>query len=107
MEEEVDHFMGWLRSQEVVPVIVTLRNWCQDIRKHELEKTLSRLKPSEREIEALEALTSSIVNKILHPPLSYMKDAASRGEGEKTARLIKELFALEDTDEDKDRNAGK
>jgi glutamyl-tRNA reductase len=107
VEEEVGRFMGWLRSQEVVPVIVSLRSWCQDIRKHELEKTLARLKPSEKEIEALEALTSSIVNKILHPPLSYIKDAASRGEGEKTARMIKDIFALEDRDEDKDRNARK
>jgi len=104
VEEEVEHFLHWLKSQEVVPVIVSLRNWCDDIRKRELEKALHRLKLNGKEAKALEALTSAIVNKILHPPLSYMKEAASKGEGERVAKLVKELFALEEEDEDKDRD---
>ncbi len=106
VEEEVEHFLHWLRSQEVVPVIVSLRNWCDDIRKKELEKALHRMRLNGKEAKALEALTSAIVNKILHPPLSYMKEAASKGEGEKVAKLVKELFALEEEKEDehKDRD---
>jgi len=104
VEEEVENFLHWLRSQEVVPVIVSLRNWCDEIRKRELEKTVSRMKLNGEEAKALEALTSAIVNKILHPPLSYMKEAASKGEGEKVARLVKGLFALEEKDEHKDRD---
>jgi len=104
VDEEVENFLHWLKSQEVVPVIVSLRNWCEEIRKRELEKSLQRLNLNGKEAKALEALTSAIVNKILHPPLSYMKHAASKGEGERVAKLVKELFALEEKDEDKDRN---
>ncbi len=104
VEEEVEHFLHWLKSQEVVPVIVSLRSWCDEIRKRELKKTLHKLNLNGKEAKALEALTSAIVNKILHPPLSYMKEAASKGEGERVAKLVKELFALEEKDEDKDRN---
>ncbi len=104
VEEEVEHFLHWLKSQEVVPVIVSLRNWCDEIRKKELEKTLHRLNLNGKEAKALEALTSAIVNKILHPPLSYMKQAATKGEGERVAKLVKELFALEEKDEHKDRD---
>ncbi len=104
--EEVDRFLQWLKSQEVVPVIVSLRNRCEEIRRKELEKAISRMHLNGKETKALEALTTAIVKKILHTPLSYVKEAASRGEGEKVAKLVKELFALEEKDDHTDRHQG-
>ncbi len=106
VDEEVKRFLQWLKSQEVIPVIVSLRNRCEEIRRKELEKAMSQMHLNGKETEALEALTTAIVNKILHTPLSYVKDAASQGEGEKVAKLVKELFALEEKDDHTDRHQG-
>jgi glutamyl-tRNA reductase len=106
VDEEVERFLQWLKSQEVIPVIVSLRNRCEEIRRKELEKAMSQMHLNGKETEALEALTTAIVNKILHTPLSYVKDAASQGEGEKVAKLVKELFALEEKDDHTDRHQG-
>lgn len=106
VDEEVERFLQWLRSQEVVPVIVSLRNRCEEIRRKELEKAVRRMQLNGKETKALEALTTAIVNKILHAPLSYVKDAASQGKGERVAKLVKELFALEEIDDHTDRHKG-
>ncbi len=67
VQDEVVKFVNWYRSLDVTPTIVALREKFEEIRKKELEKTLS-LHPnlSEREKQSLEALTSAIINKILH-----------------------------------------
>jgi glutamyl-tRNA reductase len=74
VQDEVVKFVNWYRSLEVTPTIVALRNKFEEIRKRELEKTFS-LHPSfsEKERKSLEAMTSSIINKILHDPLTLLK----------------------------------
>jgi len=104
VDEEVKRFLQWLKSQEIVPVIVSLRNRCEEIRRRELEKAMSRMHLNSNETKVLEALTTAIVNKILHAPLSYVKSVASQGEGEKIAKLVKELFALEESNDHTDRH---
>lgn len=72
--EEVLKFVRWYQSLEVIPTIVALRDKFEEIRKRELEKTLS-LHPylSEKERQSLEAMTLAIINKILHSPISFLK----------------------------------
>lgn len=74
VQEEVVKFVNWYRSLEVTPTIVALRKKFEEIRKRELEKTFS-LHPnfSSKERESLEAMTSAIINKILHHPLTLLK----------------------------------
>ncbi len=74
IDEEVTKFIRWYQSLEVTPTIIALRNKFEEIRKRELEKTLS-LHPnlSEKEKQSLEAMTLAIINKILHPPISFLK----------------------------------
>jgi glutamyl-tRNA reductase len=96
VQEEVVKFVQWYRSLDITPTIVALRKKFEDIRKKELDKTLS-LHPdlSEKEKKSLEALTSSIINKILHEPLTLLK----RPNGESAADLyidsLQTLFKLE------------
>ena len=105
--EQADKFMEWLRSQEIVPLIVGLRNWVESIRKSELEKTISRIKPDPKTEKALNAMTSAIVNKIMHPVFTYLKQESAKGNAGNLKETVKALFALEDLDEGKDRNQGK
>ncbi len=74
VQDEVVKFVNWYRSLDVTPTIVALRKKFEEIRKKELEKTLS-LHPnlSEKEKQSLEALTSAIINKILHTPITLLK----------------------------------
>jgi glutamyl-tRNA reductase len=43
----------------------------------------------------IEGLTRSIVNKLLHSPTRRLRDAAARGEGQRFAAMVAELFNLE------------
>ncbi len=74
VQDEVVKFVNWYHSLEVTPTIVALRKKFEGIRSKELAKTLS-LHPhlSDKERQSLEALTSAIVNKILHDPLTLLK----------------------------------
>jgi glutamyl-tRNA reductase len=67
-------FVNWYRSLDVTPTIVALRKKFEEIRRKELEKTFS-LHPnlSDKERKSLEAMTSAIINKILHDPLTLLK----------------------------------
>ncbi len=75
VNEEVEGFVRWLESLEQVPTIVALKERFEEIRQKELEKSLSTsLKElSEKERQALEELTSSMINKILHAPLARLR----------------------------------
>ncbi len=105
--EQAEKFMDWLRSQEIVPVIVNLRNRVEEIRKSELQKTLSRLNLGPKEEKALNAMTSAIVNKILHPVFTYLKQESAKGNARHLKETVKALFALEECDEAEDRHKGK
>jgi glutamyl-tRNA reductase len=74
VQAEVTKFVDWYRSLNVTPTITALRNKFEEIRRKELGKTLS-LHPNltDKEKESLQALTSAIINKILHGPLTLLK----------------------------------
>jgi glutamyl-tRNA reductase len=94
VEGEVDRFARWLGGLEVVPTIVALRDKIEAIRRSELEKALASLQDqAPRHRATLDALTSSIVNKILHAPLASLKrEAADEPE---LAASVRRLFDLE------------
>jgi glutamyl-tRNA reductase len=97
VDEEVRKFVEWYQTLDVTPTITALRKKFEEIRRKELEKTLSRHPDlTDRERESLEAMTSAIVSKILHGPFALLKQA----DGETTSDLyvdaLRTLFNLED-----------
>ena len=97
--EEGERFLEWWRSLDVVPAIASLRARAESIRRAELERAerrLASLTPSER--QAVEALTSQIVAKLLHLPTVRMKEAAAAEDGLAYAEAVRHLFDLEDED---------
>jgi glutamyl-tRNA reductase len=95
VEREVAKFADRLRSLEVVPTIVSLREKLEEIRRAELDRTLARL-PGADEMtrQALEALSQGIVNKILHAPTVKLRDSSKAGHGHRWIEVISELFGL-------------
>jgi len=99
VSEEVESFWRWLDHLEVVPTIVALRDKVEAIRLGELQKTLGQLKDlPPRERQALEAMTTAIVNKILHAPIARLKQHDPRSEAF-YIDAVRRLFDLEPPDE--------
>ena len=99
---EVERFAARRRDLEVVPTIVSLRDKLEAIRRAELEKALGRLTDANEETRrVMEALSQSIVNKILHAPVVKLKDSSRAGHGHRWTELISELFGLRAKPEDK------
>ena len=75
---EAARFREWLAVRDVAPTIASLRERAEAIRRSELAKANARLAGlSERERNAVESLTSQIVNKLLHEPIVRLKEAAA------------------------------
>ncbi|HJX59897.1 MAG TPA: glutamyl-tRNA reductase [Thermodesulfobacteriota bacterium] len=95
VQDEVIKFVNWYHSLEVTPTIVALRNKFEEIRKRELEKTLS-LHPnlSDKEKKSLETLTSAIINKILHTPSALLKQTDEEAMADLYLDTLRTLFQL-------------
>ncbi len=90
--QEVAGLEEWWETLQVVPTISALRGHAEAIRKAELARTFSRLPDlAPRERARIEALTAAIVSKLLHTPISKLKQP---GAGERYAALVHELFDL-------------
>jgi len=94
VDEEIGSFLKWQASLSSTPTIVALRNRAEEIRKAELEKTLKKIGPMEEEkIKAIDYLTASIVNKLIHPPTAALKSEDDNKEI--MLDVIQKLFQLE------------
>lgn len=95
VQDEVVKFVNWYHSLEVTPTIVALRKKFDEIRNKELEKTLS-IHPhlSDKERQSLEALTSAIINKILHDPLTLLKQKNEEAMADLYIDALRTLFEL-------------
>jgi glutamyl-tRNA reductase len=95
VEREVQKFVTRLRDGEVVPTILSLRDRLEAIRAQEVAKALSRLgDPSPETRAAIEAVSSAIVNKILHAPITKLRESSRDGAGRSWTELVHELFGL-------------
>jgi glutamyl-tRNA reductase len=100
--EEAEAFWQWFSGLEVTPTIVALRERAEAIRQRELEKTLATLKELPPHAhKAIEALSSGIINKLLHPQIAYLKSVGRSSETNEAFDLatLRRIFGL---DEDND-----
>jgi glutamyl-tRNA reductase len=95
VQDEVVKFVNWYQSLEVTPTIIALRRKVEEIRVRELEKTFS-IHPhfSDKERKSLEALTASIINKILHDPLTHLKQKNEEATADLYLDALRTLFKL-------------
>ncbi len=98
VEAEVAAFERWVGSLEVVPTIVALRRRVDELRRAELEKSLAKLGHlEEKDREQVGRLTESIVNKILHSPLTVLKASSETGEAATYLEVARRLFNVTDS----------
>ena len=91
---EVERYHLRLKTINVAPVIVSLQQRAEEFRQAELRRIQSRLGTlTAEQTAAVEALSRSLVNKFLHPPMQALKQAARDGD---SARIeaIRETYSL-------------
>jgi len=99
IDEEVASFMAWRRSLDLAPTIVALRRRFGQIADEELQRTLSRLEGvTQSDRAVLEAMGRSLVNKLLHQPMTELKAGASEPDGAFLIDAVRRLFAISDAE---------
>lgn len=93
--EEVQEFMKWYRTLDAVPAITALREKFEGIRQAEIDKLRKRLSHlSEEDLEAINQVTRSIVNKISHHPTVQIKEYAASDDSVTKLDTVCELFGI-------------
>jgi glutamyl-tRNA reductase len=95
VQEEVAKFRVWLNGLEVVPTIVALRQKMEEIRLGELKRggtALQDLTPEQ--LKAVGLISQSMVNKILHDPITFLKRAGNPRQVREQVDLAQKFFNL-------------
>jgi glutamyl-tRNA reductase len=104
--DEMAAFETWLETMEVVPTVAGIRSKAEAIRQAELEKAIKRLGGlSEKELATVDALTASIVNKMLHGPTQRLKQVAAEKDGYTYVEAARMLYGLDTNPEGKSPHA--
>lgn len=95
VESELKRYAEHESSLGVVPTIKLLRGRFLEIARAEVERTLPRLAGAgERDRAALQAMADAIVNKLLHVPLTKLKEEARNHPDSELAATVRGLFDL-------------
>jgi glutamyl-tRNA reductase len=94
----VMEFTGWLSTLHVVPMIQELRYGAEQIRRHELARALKRMDLPPEEEAAVERMSHSLVNKLMHGPIQEIKARAEAGSPLESSEVRRRLLALDGLD---------
>jgi glutamyl-tRNA reductase len=96
VDEEVVKYDAWLQTLELTPTIVALRERVRETVLREKQKALPKLgELSTTQERALDAMCESIVNQLLHAPLTELKQDGQGEGGPKLVEAVRRLFRLE------------
>jgi glutamyl-tRNA reductase len=96
LEQESCAFEDYLATLDVVPLIVDMRKQAELIRQDEVRKAVRRMPELTTDMEEqIDALTKSIVNKILHSPTIRLRQEACGLNAADYASIARALFGLE------------
>jgi glutamyl-tRNA reductase len=97
IDNQVDHFMGWLRSLEAVDTIRAFREQADHVRDDAVENAERQLAAGKDPQEVIMELARTLTNKLIHNPSVQMNQAAFEGRKDllDTAR---QLLGIKDED---------
>jgi glutamyl-tRNA reductase len=95
--EETDAFMADAHRRLAGPVITGLRRNMEEPKQAELERLFNKLPElDDRARVEIAQFADRLVNKLLHPPLESLRDAAQEGPPHGLLDALRRLFRLED-----------
>ncbi len=95
IERRATGFMDWVQSLDGNTLIVAYRRRVDAIAASELDKAQRRLTNGEEISAVLSGLCRGLTNKLVHHPLTKIREAASEGRTE-MIEIARELLAIED-----------
>lgn len=99
IDEEVSRFSRWLESLDAKPTILDLIARGEKAAAIELGRTFKRLKNVDPDVrEAIEKMAASLVRRLNHDPLMYLKQAGM-GRDDSHGRIdsVRRIFRLDDS----------
>ena len=94
IEHELSELERFLRSVELTPTIVALRERVHGLLRTELERTLPKLELDDAGRRKLEAMCDAMANKVLHQPQTELKQAEAGADGANLVEAVQRLFGL-------------
>jgi glutamyl-tRNA reductase len=99
VDREVRAFYTRMQARDVAPTIVQLRDTIEKVRREEIERhrRLLRDLPADQQQAALAALdqvTQSLMNKILHHPIAQMKEMSGDPQGAEFIETVRKIFNI-------------
>jgi glutamyl-tRNA reductase len=93
--DEVERYRAASRARDAAPIVSALRSRVEDTRVTELERLRSKRSDlDEAQWEQVDAVTRSLVAKLLHQPTVTLKEAAGTPRGERLVEALRALFDL-------------
>jgi glutamyl-tRNA reductase len=93
VDEEMNRFNDWWATRGMTPTIAGIRHRAEEIRAAEVAKTVAHTEGLTVEhAQRLEAMTKSLVKKLLHDPTKTLRDRND----ESFTQAARELFALDE-----------
>ena len=103
VEEETARFADWLRSRDVIPTVVALRQRFETIRRTELRRLDSKLSGLSPEARArVDEVTRLLVEKLLVSPTEQLKSLDDETMLAVYSEAINRVFSLAEETEDRD-----
>jgi len=95
VSDEVERYRAASRARDAAPVVSALRSRVEEARLAELDRLRSKRSDlDEAQWEQVDAVTRSLVAKLLHPPTVALKEAAGTPRGERLVEALRALFDL-------------
>jgi len=95
LDDEAQVFLAWLKSLESVPLIRSLQERMDSLRRDELEKARYLRHLNQADAEAVERLSRSLMKRFMHPTLQALKSLPEDIEGDLFMGTARKLFDLE------------
>jgi glutamyl-tRNA reductase len=90
---DTERFYRWHAGLDAEPVLTALRRRAEEIRAGELERARARGVDA-AELERLDVVTRSLINKLLHEPPTRIRSAGDTTTGRAQLQAVRELFDL-------------
>jgi glutamyl-tRNA reductase len=97
IENQVEHYMGWLRSLEAVDTIRSYREQAEQLRDEAIQIARRQLAAGKNPELVVSELARILTQKLLHQPTVQMNRAAFEGRDE-LLDTVRELFNLKDNE---------
>ena len=93
IDRELNRYQSATSARQAAPVIAGLHGWADGIRSAELHRYAAKLASmTDADRATVEAISRSIVAKILHHPTVALREAAGTAKGDRLVEALRELF---------------